>query len=122
MLCKCTAFGKKDDVSQIEESRVSEKALQQFICLQGFVFKPKYWAICLKKKKNIYIYIYIYIHICFILFFTSSSPCRKDQFAVSYFSTGLIVLIQVYNSEIRHHSLVCYCGLADVLYTVKFRK
>ena len=62
MLCKCTAFGKKDDVSQIEESRVSEKALQQFICLQGFVFKPKYWAICLKKKKYIYIYIYIYIH------------------------------------------------------------
>ena len=56
MLCKCTAFGKKDDVSQIEESRVSEKALQQFICLQGFVFKPKYWAICLK---NIYIYTYI---------------------------------------------------------------
>ena len=62
MLCKCTAFGKKDDVSQIEESRVSEKALQQFICLQGFVFKPKYWAICLKKNIYIYIYIYIYIH------------------------------------------------------------
>ena len=29
---------------------------------------------------------------CFILLFTSSSPCRKDQFAVSYFSTSLIVL------------------------------
>ena len=70
MLCKCTAFGKKDDVSQIEESRVSEKALQQFICLQGFVFKPKYWAICLKKKKKyIYIYIYIYTYIS-VLFFS----------------------------------------------------
>ena len=30
---------------------------------------------------------------------------RKDQFAVSCFSTSLIVLIQVYNWEIRHHSL-----------------
>ena len=49
---------------------------------------------------------------CFILLFTSSSPYRKDQFAVSYFSTSLIVLIQVYNWEIRHHSLVCCCGLA----------
>ena len=30
--------------------------------------------------------------------FTSSLPCRKkDQFAVLYFSTSLIVLIQVYN-------------------------
>ena len=38
------------------------------------------------------------------LLFTSSSPCRKDQFAISYFSTSLIVLIQVYNWEIRHHS------------------
>ena len=46
----------------------------------------------------------------------SSWLCRKDQFAVSYFSTSLIVLIQVYNWEIRHHSLVCCCGLADILY------
>ena len=60
-------------------------------------------------------YLNIFIF-CFILLFTSSSPCRKDQFAVSYFSTSLIVLIQVYNWEIRHHSLVCCCGLADILY------
>ena len=26
------------------------------------------------------------------------------------------VLIQVYNWEIRHHSLVCCCGLFDILY------
>ena len=26
-----------------------------------------------------------YIYFCFILLFTSSSPCRKDQFAVLYF-------------------------------------
>ena len=53
----------------------------------------------------------------FVLFFclASSSPCCKDQFAVSYFSTSLIVLIQVYNWEIRHHSLVCCYGLADIL-------
>ena len=61
-----------------------------------------------------------YISFCFILLFTSSSPCRKDQFAVSYFSTSLIVLIQlVYNWEIRHHSLVCCCGLADILYILE---
>ena len=55
------------------------------------------------------------IFFCFILLFTSSLPCRKDQFAVLYFSTSLIVLIQVYNWEIRHHSLVCCCGFADIL-------
>ena len=43
--------------------------------------------------------------LCFILLFTSSSPCRKaDQFAVLYFPTSLIVLIQVYNWEIRHQA------------------
>ena len=31
----------------------------------------------------------------------------------------LIVLIQVYNWEIRHHSLVCCCGLADILYILE---
>ena len=50
---------------------------------------------------------------CFILLFPSSSPCRKDQFAVSYFSTSLIVLIQIYNWEIRYQSLICFCGFAD---------
>ena len=58
-----------------------------------------------------------YKYYSFILLFTSLSPCREDQFAVSYFSTRLIVLIQVYSWEIRHHSLVCCFGLADILYT-----
>ena len=49
----------------------------------------------------IIIYIFFKIYIFFILLLTSSSPCRKDQFAISYFSTSLIVLIQVYNWEIR---------------------
>ena len=62
---------------------------------------------------NLFKYIF-----CFILF-TSSSPRRKDQFAVPYFSSSLIVLIQVYNGDIRHHSLVCCCGLADVLYILR---
>ena len=31
---------------------------------------------------------------------------------------SFIVLIQVYNWEIRHHSLVCCCGFADILNTV----
>ena len=67
----------------------------------------------------IYVYIlYIYIFLLLLLLFTSSYSCCKDQFVVSYFSTSFIVLIQVYNWEIRHHSLVCCCGLADILYTV----
>ena len=56
-----------------------------------------------------------YIFFCFILLFTSSSPCRKDQFAVSYFSTSLIVLILVYDWE-----LVCCCGFADILNITEF--
>ena len=60
-----------------------------------------------------------YIYFCFILLFTSSSPCCKDQFAVSYLSTILIGLIQVCNWEIRHHSLICCCGLADILYILE---
>ena len=51
----------------------------------------------------------------FILF-TSSSPCRKDQCANLYFLQVIIVLIQVYNWEFRHHSTVWRCGLADTLY------
>ena len=40
-------------------------------------------------------YIKKFFFFCFMLLFTSSSPCRKDQVAVSYFFTSLIVLIQV---------------------------
>ena len=46
MLSKCSAFGKKGDVAQVEkipacsENLVSEKALLQFICLQGFDIYP----------------------------------------------------------------------------------
>ena len=31
------------------------------------------------------------------------------------FQQVIIVLIQVYNWEIRHHSTVCRCGLDDIL-------
>ena len=51
----------------------------------------------------------------FVSFTALDMPCRKDQFALLYFSTSLIVLIQVYNWEIRHHSLVCCYGFADIL-------
>ena len=37
-----------------------------------------------------------YVYFCFTLLCTSSSPCRKNQFAVSYFSTS--------------KSLACYAG------------
>ena len=65
------------------------------------------------------------VHLSYLSFdqitFTSSSPCRKDQLAVLYFFTSLIVLIQVYNWENRHHSLVCCCGLADIFYMPKHK-
>ena len=59
------------------------------------------------------------IYFCFILLLTSSSPCHKDQFAVHISLQVVIVLIQVYNWEIRHHSLVCRSRLADILYISK---
>ena len=34
----------------------------------------------------------------------------------------VIVLIHVYNWETRNLSSICRCGLADILYPVKFRK
>ena len=71
------------------------------------------------KRDSIHIF-FSYIFFCFVLLFPSSSPCRKDQFAVSYFSTSLIVLIQVYNWEIRHPSLVCCCGLDLILCILNF--
>ena len=45
---------------------------------------------------------------------THAFACRF--FGFSYFSTSLVVPIQVYNWEIRHHSLFCCCGLVDILY------
>ena len=78
------------------------------------------WRIWEKKlARTTWPDLFKYILFCFILLFTSSLPCRKDQFAVLYFPTSLIVLIQVYNWEIRHHSLVCCCGFADILNIVE---
>ena len=64
--------------------------LQTLICnellfLSSFFFQPlkkvcfqtEYWANLLKN-----------IYFCLILFFTSSSPGRRDQFPVSYFSVS----------------------------------
>ena len=46
------------------------------------------------KKSNIYLdKLQIYIF-CFLLLFTSSSHCRKDQFAVSYLSIIIYVDIE----------------------------
>ena len=59
---------------------------------------------CGRKNLSNYMFFVLYF------LFTSSSLCHKDQFAMSYFSTSLPVLIEVYNWEIRHHSLVCCCG------------
>ena len=42
--------------------------------------------------------------------------CPKDQFVVLYLLQVIIVLIQDYNWEIRHHLTVCRCGLDHILY------
>ena len=51
---------------------------------------------------------------CFIRLFTCSSPCCTDQFVALYFTHIVIVQIQVYNCEIRYHSTVCRCGVANI--------
>ena len=91
-----------------------------------------------KRIKQKYIYLnklpslFKYIFFCFILLFTSSSlAVRISPVAASYFSKSLYIVpgsvqlinctdpgLQVYNREIQHHSLVCCCGLADILYSV----
>ena len=60
----------------------------------------------------------LFKYIFFVLFFSlllHRLAVRKDQFAVLYFLQVIIVLIQVYNWEIRHHSTVRRCLLADIL-------
>ena len=73
------------------------------------------------EQKQIYLNnlpnLFKYIYFCFLLLFTSSSPCRKDQFAVPYFPTSLIIVL-IWD-WIRQHSLVCCCGLADILYILE---
>ena len=71
-----------------------------FIALFKLLF-CYWWFSPPSKRASLFKYIIIF---CFILLFTFSSPCRKDQFPVLYFLQVIIVLIQVYNWEIRHHS------------------
>ena len=47
---------------------------------------------------------------------------KKIYIAVQIFLKVVIVLIQVYNWKTRNLSSICRCGLADILYPVKFRK
>ena len=69
------------------------------------VFKPKYWAD-------------LFNCILFLLFFCLLLHCLAVRISLPFhiFLQVVIVLIQVYNWEIQHHSLVCRCGLADILY------
>ena len=65
------------------------------------------WAICL----NIYLFVLFFCLLLYRLAVRISLPF--------HIFLRLIVLIQVYNWEIRHHSLVCCCGLADILYILE---
>ena len=66
---------------------------------------------------NIYIYIYIYIYI-FVLFFCLLLHRLAVRISLPFydFLQVIIVLNQVYNWGIRHHSKVYRCGLAGILY------
>ena len=75
------------------------------------VFKPKYWAD-------------LFNYILFVLFFCLLLHCLAVRISLPFhiFLQVVIVLIQVYNWEIQHHSLVCRCGLADILYMTGMTK
>ena len=91
--CRQYCFGLLGLISAVLMSRMEVK-----------LKKPPQMSHTCGTSKPCHIYVSISIFFCLFLLFTSSSPCCKDQFAVSYFSTRLIVLIQVYNWEVRHHS------------------
>ena len=75
------------------------------------VFKLKYWAD-------------LFNYILFVLLFCLLLHCLAVRISLPFhiFLQVVIVLIQVYNWEIQHHSLVCRCGLADILYMTGMTK
>ena len=58
----------------------------------------------------------------FVLFFCLLLHLLAVRISLPFhiFIQVVIVLIQLYNWEIRHHSFVCRCGLADILYIILF--
>ena len=80
------------------------------------LFKLKYSAIGgLNRHKTGQVCLNIYIFVLFFSLLLNRLAVRKDQFAVLYFLQVIIVLIKVYNWEIRHHSTVRRCVLTDIL-------
>ena len=71
------------------------------------VFKPKYW-------ENLFKQIFFVLSFCLLLDYLAI----RISLAFYDFLQVITVLIQIYNWEIRHHSTVCHCGLADILYFV----
>ena len=80
------------------------------------LFKLKYSATGgLNRHKTGQVCLNIYIFVLFFSLLLHRLAVRKDQFAVFYFQQVIIVPIQVYNWEIRHHSTVRRCVLAGIL-------
>ena len=75
------------------------------------VFKPKYWA-------NLFNYTFFVLFFCLLL----HRLAVRISLPFHIFLHVVIVLIQVNNWEIQHHSLVCRCGLADILYMTGMTK
>ena len=79
------------------------------------LFKLKYSATGgLNRHKTGQVCLNIYSFVLFFSLLLHRLAVRKDQFAVLYFLQVIIVLIQVYNWEIRHQSTVRRCVLADI--------
>ena len=62
------------------------RALREHVlaCLPGVIRLLLFYYLLCRFNANLYF--------CFILLFTSSSPCCKEQFAVSYFSSQKLVI------------------------------
>ena len=59
--------------------------------------------------------IYIVLFHPFVYFFIALIAVRINLPFYIFLQVSVFVLIQVYNWEIRHHSLVCCCDFADIL-------
>ena len=63
---------------------------------------------------------FFFFHVFFVLFFRLILHRPAVRISLPFHPTSLIVLIQVYNWETQHHSLVCCCGLDVILCILNF--
>ena len=61
------------------------------------------------RPGSVQLNLFKYIFFCFILVFTSSSPCRKDHFAISYifFKLSFVFLRGLVLTALKIHPNLC---------------